>query len=78
MRLLSRNCQEVGNPWTGRSHRKIVREQVPTVCFLMETRLDKEGYEKLYGNLPFHNKIIVKQPDSGGGLAFLWTNDVRL
>ena len=78
MRLLSRNCQEVGNPWTGRSHRKIVREQVPTVCFLLETRLDKEGFEKLYGNLPFQNKIIVKQPDSGGGLAFLWTNDVRL
>ena len=53
MRLLSRNCQEIGNPWTGRSLRKIVREQVPRVCFLMETRLDKEGFEKLYGNLPF-------------------------
>ena len=42
-----------------------------TVCFLMKTRLDKEGFEKLYGNLPFQNKIIVKQPDSSGGLALL-------
>ena len=44
----------------------------------METRLDKEGFEKLYGNLPFQNKIIVKPQDSGGSLAFLWKNDVSL
>ena len=44
----------------------------------METRLDKEGFEKLYGNLLFQNKIIVKPQDSGGGLAFLWKNDVSL
>ena len=55
-----------------------MREQVPTVCFLMETRLDKDGFVKLYGNLPFQNKIIVKHLDSGGGLAFLWKNDVSL
>ncbi|XP_075668609.1 uncharacterized protein LOC142638465 [Castanea sativa] len=48
------------------------------VCFLMETRLDKEGFEKLYGNIPFQNKIIVKHPNSRGGLAFLWKNDVSL
>ena len=57
--------------WIGRSLRKIVREQVPTICFLMETRLDKEGFDKLYGNLLFQNKFIVKHPDSGGGLALL-------
>ena len=78
MRLLSWKCQRFGNPWTSQSLRKIVREQVPTICFLMETRLDKEGFEKLYGNLSFQNKIIVKQLDSGGGLAFLWKNEVRL
>ena len=78
MRLLSWNCQGLGNPWTGRSLRKIVREQVPTVCFLMETRLDKNGFDNLYENLPFQNKIIVKHPDSGGGIAFLWKNEVRL
>ena len=78
MRLLSWNCQGLGNPWTGRSLRKIVREQVPTVCFLMETRLNKDGFDNLYENLPFQNKIIVKHPDSGGGLAFLWKNEIRL
>ena len=78
MRLLSWNCQGLGNPWTGRSFRKIVREQVPNMYFLMETWLDKEGFDNLYSNLPFQNKIIVKYPDSGGGLALLWKNDVAM
>ena len=75
MRLLYWNCQ-LGNPWTSRSLYKLVREQAPTMCFLMETQLDKEGFENLYGDLQFQNKIIVKQPNAGGGLALLWKNDV--
>ena len=75
MRILCWNCQGLGNPWIGRSLHNLVREQVPTVCFLMETRLDKEGFENLYGDLQFWNKIIVKQPNVGGGLALLWKND---
>ena len=49
-----------------------MREQAPTVCFLMETRLDRDG------NLPYQNKVIVKHPDLGGGLAFLWKNSITL
>ncbi|XP_065629326.1 uncharacterized protein LOC136067422 [Quercus suber] len=48
------------------------------VCFLMEILLDKEGFVQLYDNLPFPNQIIVKYPDSGGGLALIWKNDVKL
>ena len=48
-----------------------MREQVPTVCFLMETQLDKEGFENLYGDLQFQNKIIVKQPNAGGWFGFI-------
>lgn len=44
----------------------------------METRLDEEGFEKFYGKLPYQNKIIVKKPDSGGGLALLWKDDIRM
>ena len=78
MRILSWNCQGLGNPWTGRSLRKIVREQAPNVCFLMKTQLDKDGFEKLYGELPYPNKIIVNKPDSGGGLALLRKDDIRM
>ena len=78
MRLISWNCQGLGNPWTGRSLRKLVREKDPTVCFLMETRLDKDGFENLNSNLHFQNKVIVKHPNAGGGLAFLWKNTIKL
>ena len=78
MRLLSWNCQGLGNPWIGRSLHKLVREKDPTVFFLMETRLDKDGFENLYSDLPFQNKVIVKYPNAGGGLAFLWKNTIKL
>ena len=44
----------------------------------METRLDKEGLEKFYGDFPFSNKIVVKNPNSGGGFALMWKEEVRM
>lgn len=55
-----------------------MKDQAPTVCFLMETRLDKEGFANHCRDLPFPNKFIVKKPYSGGGLALLWKSEVRL
>nr|XP_023880677.1 uncharacterized protein LOC111993057 [Quercus suber] len=78
MRLLSWNCQGLGNLWTVQNLHKLVKEQALEVCFLMETRLDKDGFEKHGGDLPFKNKLIVKKPKAGGGLALLWRNDVNL
>ena len=78
MRLLSWNCQGLGNPWTVRNLYDIVRDEAPTVCFLMETRLDKEGFKHHCRELAFPNKFIVKKPHSGGGLALVWKEDVKL
>ena len=78
MRILSWNCQGLGNPWTVRSLRDLVRVQAPMVCFLMETRLDKDGFKKKCGDLPFPNKFVVKYPNSGGGLVLLWKDSVQL
>ncbi|XP_050241207.1 uncharacterized protein LOC126690119 [Quercus robur] len=80
MKLLKWNCQGLGNSWTIQSLHKLVRDQAPTVCFLMETRLDKKGFAKHGRDLPFQNKFIVKKPYSGGGggLALLWKSEVRL
>ena len=55
-----------------------MREQAPDVCFLMETRLDRDGFEKHCGDLLFKNKLIVKKPNSGGGLALLWREEMTL
>ena len=78
MRMLSWNCQGLGNPWTVRNLRKLVKDQAPMVCFLMETRLDRKGFDKHCKKLPFKNKLIVKKPDAGGGLALLWKPEVNL
>ena len=78
MRLLSWNCQGLGNPWTVRSLHDLVRDQAPTVCFLMETRLDKEGFMHHCRELAYPNKLIVKKPDSSGGLALVWKEETRL
>ena len=40
------------------------------MCFLMETRLDEDGFDKHCRDLPFRDKLIVKKPNSGEGLAF--------
>ena len=78
MRLLSWNYQWLGNFWIVQSLRKLVKEQAFDVCFLMETRLDRSGFENHCGDLPFKNKLIVKKPNSGGGLALLWKEEMIL
>ena len=55
-----------------------MREQAPTVCFLMKTLLNKEGYVKHRRELPFRNNLIVKKPNSGGGIALIWKPEVQL
>ena len=55
-----------------------MRDQAPIVYFLMETRLDKDGFEKHGRELPFLNKLIMKKPYSGGGIALIWKADVQL
>ena len=55
-----------------------MREQAPNVCILMETRLDREGFVRLYGELPYSNRIIVKKPNLGGGLALIWKKEVLI
>lgn len=78
MKLLSWNCQRLGNSWTVRILHKLVRDQVSKVCFLMETRLDREGFDYHCRELPFQNKFIVKKPFGGGGLALIWKEEVKL
>ena len=76
--MLSWNSQGLGNPWTVRSLHKIVKEQAPDICFLMETRLDIEGIKYWCRELSYKNKFAVKKPVGGGGLAMLWKEDIRL
>ena len=55
-----------------------MKEQVPDICFLMETRLDIEGIKQWCSELPLKNRFAVKKPGMGGGLAMLWKENISL
>ena len=55
-----------------------MRDQAPTMCFLMETRLDRNRFDRHCRELQFPNKLIIKKPDIEGGLALIWKSDVVL
>jgi exonuclease III len=80
MRLLSWNCQELGNPCTVRELLLLIKEQEPSVLFLSETRLDSIGVERLRVTTKFDSAFCVPRKDTGGGLAVLWRAkmDVKL
>ncbi|XP_075636913.1 uncharacterized protein LOC142609187 [Castanea sativa] len=44
----------------------------------METRLDREGFKYWCSDLPYPNRLIVKHPNTGGGLALIWKKDVKM
>ena len=78
MKILSWNCQGLGNPWTVQNLCKIVKEQGPSICFLMETRLDRDSINFWCKELPYKNKFVVKKPGLGGGLVMMWKEVVCL
>ena len=55
-----------------------MKDQAPTICFLLETRLNKKGFDKHCREIKFPNKLIFKKHDSRGGLALLWKMDVLM
>ena len=71
MRLLSWNFQGLWSSWTVRSLQDLVRAQALNVCFLMETRLDRDRFVKHCRDLAYPNKLIVKKLDLGRGLALI-------
>jgi hypothetical protein len=78
MRLLSWNCRGLGNPCTVRELLLLVKEQVPSVLFLSETRLDCIGVEILRVKLKMGSAFCVPRVHTGGGLAMIWTTSVEV
>ena len=55
-----------------------MKEQGPSICFLMETKLNTEGINFWCKELPYKNKFVIKKLGLGGGLAMMWKEDVSL
>ena len=78
MKLLSWNCQGLGNPCTVLSLCWLVKSQDPQVLFLMETKLGKKKMEGVRLKLGFQNAFVVPSIGRSGGLALLWKGEVSL
>ena len=72
MSLLSLNCHGLGNPQTVRELHALVKQEGPTLVFLLETRLEVKNLDPLRIKLGFHGVVGVDRTGTGGGLVLMW------
>ncbi|XP_040956135.1 uncharacterized protein [Gossypium hirsutum] len=78
MKLLSWNVRVLGNPQTVRRLRHSLKQHHPQVVFLMETKLNKNGMEKVRRSCGFQFGIDVDSIGSKGGLSQSWLGKVNI
>ena len=78
MRMVSLNYRGLGNLRSIRELHSIVKTEAPQVVFLMETRLNRKKLERLRIRLGFSSCLGVDRVDRGGGLALLWSKEVKI
>jgi exonuclease III/ribonuclease HI len=74
MKLLSWNCQGLGNPWTVQDLCHMVKEKKPDILFLMETKCRKEKLESIRVRMGFIGMFVVEPVGRSGGLVLFWKN----
>ena len=72
MSALSWNCRGLGNPLTVKALYKVVKEEDPTLVFLMETKYDVTEMKWVQRKLDRKQELVVPCIRQGGGLALLW------
>ena len=76
MIALSWNCRGLGNRRVVEVLAELVRKQVPTILFLMETKLTDREMEPIKVELGFPSMLAVSCDNRRGGIALLWRSDV--
>jgi hypothetical protein len=56
----------------------MVQSKVPSILFLIETKMDIKEMIVVHSRLGFHNALIVPSMGRSGGLAMLWKDEVDL
>ncbi|KAG2671199.1 hypothetical protein I3760_14G122900 [Carya illinoinensis] len=72
MKLLAWNCRGLGNPHTVRELHLLVKEKVPQVVFISETKCNRERVEKIRNRLGLAHSFVVESRRKSGGLAMMW------
>jgi hypothetical protein len=80
MKILCLNCRGLGQPEAVRDLCSLCELHRPTLVFLSETRFFSDNVDRLRISLGFASGLGVGSFGRGGGLAFLWKEelDVRL
>lgn len=56
----------------------LVRRKVPTILFLMETKLTVREMIQIRDELNFQSMLAVSCDGRKGGLALLWKNEIEI
>ena len=76
MIVLSWNCRGFRNRCAVEVLAELVRKQVPTILFLMETKLIDREMEPIKVELGFPSMLAVSCDSRRRGIALLWRTDV--
>ena len=78
MKVISLNCQGLGNQPAVMGLLELWKAEEPYVLFLFETKLDKEEMKRIKVMLNMPNMEVKYCEGRSGGLAFFWKDDVKL
>ena len=76
MNAMSWNCRELGNPRIVRELRNIVKQEGPTLLFVMETKIRGKHVEDLKHTLGFSGCFAVDSDGLSGGIGLFWSREV--
>ena len=80
MSCISWNCQGLGNPEAVRELHIIVKQEVPALLFVMETKIRVKRVEDIRHQLGFARCFAVESEGLSGGIGLFWSKeyDVQL
>ena len=76
--MISWNCRRLRNQRTVNTLTFLVKEKVPNVLFLIETKKSGEKMKHIQADLHYPSMLAISSEGRSGGLAMLWTAETNL